>query len=205
MIAKIRNLGAGGDSAQWVRFWNSYAIAIRRFAALKGGQENADDIVMQVLGKLVDVLRSGKYVPKKGKFHSYLATMVVNEVHMLHRRNMARAGDRHVSIDSSGPSPEGGESGTLADTLAAEEPSPDSLDGDWRRAILDSAREYVLTKTAISQRDRAVYKACTADGRDLADVAAEFGISRNHASQIKSRIDKRIIAVGRDLAKKESL
>ena len=49
MIAKIRNLGPGEDSAQWVRFWNMYSLAIRQFAAFKGGEENADDIVMQVL------------------------------------------------------------------------------------------------------------------------------------------------------------
>ena len=78
LIAKIKKLGPEADSAEWVRFWNSYSLAIRQFAALKGGEENADDIVMQVLGKLVEVLRSGQYTPEKGKFHSYLATMIVN-------------------------------------------------------------------------------------------------------------------------------
>ena len=32
MIAKIKNLGPGEDSAQWVRFWNMYSLAIRQFA-----------------------------------------------------------------------------------------------------------------------------------------------------------------------------
>ena len=68
LIAKIKNLAPGEDSAAWVRFWNSYSAAIRQFAAMKGGEENADDIVMQVLGKLVNVLREGKYTPEKGKF-----------------------------------------------------------------------------------------------------------------------------------------
>ena len=101
LIAKIKNLAPGEDSAAWVRFWNSYSSAIRQFAAMKGGEENADDIVMTVLGKLVEVLRSGQYTPEKGKFHSYLATMIVNEVHMSHRKEIARASDRKVSIDSS--------------------------------------------------------------------------------------------------------
>ena len=78
LIAKIRNLGPENDSAEWVRFWDSYSLAIRNFAAIKGGEENADDIVMSVLGKLVEVLRDGHYVPEKGKFHSYLATMIVS-------------------------------------------------------------------------------------------------------------------------------
>ena len=73
--------------------------AIRAFAALKGGEENADDIVMQVLGKLVDVLRSGQYTPEKGKFHSYLATMIVNEVHMAHRKDVVRQVYRAYALE----------------------------------------------------------------------------------------------------------
>ena len=203
MIAKIRNLGAGADSAQWVRFWNAYSLAIRQFAALKGGEANADDIVMQVLGKLVDVLRSGKYVPEKGKFHSYLATMIVNEVHMMHRKDVVRAGDRHVSIDAAAETPEGDMGGTVADTLAAPEESPEKIDEDWRRAVLESAREHVLTKTALSERDRGIYRMYAIEGRDIGEVAERFGISRNLVSQIKVRIDKRIVAVGRDFARKE--
>ena len=202
LIAKIRDLGPGQDSAEWVRFWDSYSIAIRKFAVYKGGEENADDIVMTVLGKLVEVLRSGQYTPEKGRFHSYLATMIVNEVHMAHRRNLARAGDRKVSIDEG--SDEDGR-GSLADTLVAPEESPESIDEDWRKAVLASAVEHVLTKTALSERDRAVYRAYALGGRDIADVAKEFGISRNSVSQIKTRIDKRIVAFGRELVAKEQL
>ena len=202
LIAKIRDLGPGRDSAEWVRFWDSYSIAIRKFAVYKGGEENADDIVMTVLGKLVEVLRSGQYTPEKGRFHSYLATMIVNEVHMAHRRNIARAGDRKVSIDEG--SDEDG-SGSLADTLVAPEESPEAIDEDWRKAVLASAVDHVLTKTALSERDRAVYRAYALDGRDIADVAREFGISRNSVSQIKTRIDKRIVAFGRELVAKEQL
>jgi len=200
LIAKIRNLGPGADSAEWVRFWDTYSLAIRQFAALKGGEENADDIVMQVLGKLVEVLRSGQYTPEKGKFHSYLATMIVNEVHMAHRKNMARAGDRKVSIDAPTEDAEGGEGSAVADTLVAPDVSPEAIDEDWRKAVLKSAVEHVLTKTALSDRDRALYRAYAIEGRDIADVAKEFGLSRNNVSQIRSRIDKRIVAFGRQLA-----
>lgn len=204
MIAKIRNLGPGGDSAEWVRFWDSYALAIRQFAALKGGEENADDIVMQVLGKLVEVLRTGQYTPEKGKFHSYLATMVVNEVHMAHRKNMARAGDRKVSLDASSEAEDGGTSGSLAETLPSDNAgASETLDADWKQAVLKSAVEHVLTKTALSERDRKVYRAYALEGRDIADVAREFGLSRNNISQIKTRIDRRIVMVGRELAARE--
>ena len=200
LIAKIRDLAPGEDSAAWVRFWNSYSGAIRQFAAMKGGEQNADDIVMTVLGKLVDVLRNGQYTPEKGKFHSYLATMIVNEVHMAHRKEMARAGDRRVSIDAApgGTSAES-EDRTVADTIAAPDESPEKLDEDWRQAVLKSAVEHVLTKTALSDRDRAVYREYALEGRDIGEVAKKYGISRNLVSQTKVRIDRRIVAVGQAL------
>ena len=200
LIAKIKNLAPGEDSAAWVRFWDTYQGAIRAFAALKGGEENADDIVMQVLGKLVDVLRSGQYTPEKGSFHSYLATMIVNEVHMAHRKDIVRQRDKSIPIDA----PVGDEEGkTIADTLAGESVSPEALDDDWRKAVLVAAREHVLMHTALSDRDRQVYRAYVLEGEDIAAVAKKFGLSRNSVSQIKTRIEKRIVAAGRAMIAKE--
>ena len=202
LIAKIKNLAPGEDSAAWVRFWDTYQSAIRAFAALKGGEQNADDIVMTVLGKLVDVLRNGQYTPEKGSFHSYLATMIVNEVHMAHRKEVVRQVDKRIPIDA----PVGGDEGkTVADTLAAENNSPDALDDDWRKAVLASAREHVLMHTALSDRDRQVYRAYAIEGEDIGEVAKKFGISRNFVSQIKTRIEKRIVAAGREMIAKEGL
>ena len=198
LIAKIKQLSPGEDSSAWVRFWNSYSLAIRQFAAMKGGEANADDIVMTVLGKLVDVLRTGQYSPEKGRVRSCLAPLILTEVHRARREELARAGDRKVSLDAGG---EDESSSALMDTLAAPEESPESIDADWRQAVLKSAVEHVLTKTALSDRDRKVYRAYALEGRDIADVAKEFGLSRNSVSQIKSRIDKRIVAVGKELVR----
>ena len=201
LIAKIKNLAPGEDSAAWVRFWDTYQGTIRQFAAFKGGEENADDIVMTVLGKLVEVLRTGQYTPEKGSFHSYLATMIVNEVHMAHRKELVRKADRRIPLDS----PLNGESGnTVAETLAAPMEPPETLDEDWRKAILASAREHVLMHTALSDRDRQVYRAYVVEGEDIADVAKKFGLSRNSVSQIKTRIEKRIIATGREMIAQET-
>ena len=199
LIQKIKTLAPGEDGTAWVRFWDTYSLAIRRFAALKGGESNADDIVMTVLGKLVNVLRDGQYTPDKGAFHSYLATMIVNEVHMQHRKDLVRKTDQHLSLDA--PVGGNGDSSdmTLADTLQTTLTPADMYEDDWRQAVLASAIDHVLTKTALSNRDRAVYRAYVQEGRPLAEVAAEFKLSRNSVSQIKTRIDKRIVAVGREL------
>ena len=199
LIQKIKTLAPGEDSAAWVRFWDTYSLAIRQFASLKGGEANADDIVMTVLGKLVEVLRTGQYTPEKGAFHSYLATMIVNEVHMQHRKALVRKTDQHLSIDAPVGGDDGGDEATLADTLPMSNTPADAYEEDWRQAILASAVEHVLTKTALSERDRAVYRAYVQEGRPIAEVAAQFKLPRNTVSQIKSRIEKRIVAVGREL------
>lgn len=187
LIAKIKDLPPGQDAAAWARFWNLYAPAMRAFAVFKGGESGADDIVMTVLGKLVEVLRTGRFDPRKGAFHSYLATMIVNEVHMQRRKDEVRKKDDHVELDE-----------TMAENLAA--PTSEEIDADWQRAILAAAVEHVLTKTALSERDRAVYRFYVQEGHSLDETVAEFHLGRNNVSQIKTRIEKRIAAIGREMA-----
>lgn len=197
LIAKIRDLPPGEDNAAWVRFWDAYALAMRQFAVMKGGEANADDVLLRVLEKLVKVLREGRYDPACGRLHSYIATMILNEIRMDHRKDEARARERQVSLDA----PLAGSDGahTVSDTVAAPAASPDELDADWRAAVLASAVDFVLNKTAISARDRRVYAEYVQKGRPIEDVAAEFGLSRNAVSQIKTRISRRIVDKGREL------
>jgi RNA polymerase sigma factor (sigma-70 family) len=88
--------------------------------------------------------------------------------------------------------------------LAAPEVSPDDIDSDWRKAVLQSAVEHVLTKTALSARDRDIYRAYAQDGLPIGEVAERFGVSRNSVSQIKTRVERRIVAFGRELAGREN-
>ena len=187
LIAKIKDLPPGEDGAAWARFWELYAPAMRAFAVFKGGTANADDIVMSVFGKLVDVLRSGQFDPSKGSFHSYLAAMIYNEVHMQHRKDEVRKSDAHVPLDE-----------TLVESLAA--PSTGDVEADWRRAVLQAATDHVLTKTALSERDRDVYRFYVQERHTIEETAEKFRITRNLASQIKTRIEKRIAAIGREMA-----
>ena len=187
LIAKIKDLPPGEDGAAWARFWELYAPAMRAFAVFKGGTANADDIVMSVFGKLVNVLRGGQFDPSKGSFHSYLAAMIYNEVHMQHRKDEVRKSDAHVPLDE-----------TLVESLAAH--STGDVEADWQRAILQAATDHVLTKTALSDRDRAVYRFYVQERHTTEETAEKFRITRNLASQIKTRIEKRIAAIGREMA-----
>ena len=187
LIAKIKDLPPGEDGAAWARFWELYAPAMRAFAVFKGGTANADDIVMTVFGKLVEVLRSGQFDPTKGSFHSYLATMIYNEVHMQYRKDEVRKSDAHVPLDEA-----------LAESLEA--PPSEEVDADWQRAVLQAAVEHVLNKTALSDRDRAVYRFYVQERHPIEETAEKFHLTRNLVSQIKTRIEKRIVAIGREMA-----
>jgi RNA polymerase sigma factor (sigma-70 family) len=187
LIAKIKDLPPGEDGAAWARFWELYAPAMRAFAVFKGGTANADDIVMTVFGKLVEVLRSGQFDQTKGSFHSYLATMIYNEVHMQYRKDEVRKSDAHVPLDEA-----------LAESLEA--PPSEEVDADWQRAVLQAAVEHVLNKTALSDRDRAVYRFYVQERHSIEETAEKFHLTRNLVSQIKTRIEKRIVAIGREMA-----
>ncbi len=197
LIAKIRDLPPGQDNAAWVRFWDSYALAMRQFAAMKGGEANADDILLRVLAKLVTVLREGRYNPQTGRLHSYIVTMILNEIRMDHRKDEVRARDRQISLDA--PIAGGEGTRTVAETIAAPPETPERLDADWRAAVLASAEDFVLNRTAISARDRRVWAEYVQKNRPIEEVAAEFRLSRNAVSQIKTRISRRIVDKGREL------
>ena len=71
---------------------------------------------------------------------------------------------------------------------------------DWQRAVLQAATEHVLTKTALSERDRDVYRFYVQEQHAIEEVAEKFHITRNSVSQIKTRIEKRIATIGREMA-----
>lgn len=205
LLEKIGRLPPGQDEAAWQRLWELYTPALRQFVVWKGGERHADDIVQSVLAKLVDVLRSGQYRAERGRFHSYLATMAINEIGMQHRKDVARQQDRHVPIDNFISEDAAGEDRPKARTpdelRAGGAPAGESIDEDWRRAVVAAATEHVLTKTALSARDRAVYRQLRQEGGRIEDIARAHGLSRNNVSQICSRIDRRIVAIGRDMAR----
>ena len=107
---------------------------------------------------------------------------------MQRRKDEVRKTDSHVPIDE-----------VLQETLAAPGQAPET-DVDWQRAILAAAVEHVMTKTALSDRDRDIYRFYVQEGHTIDETSEKFHQSRNNISQIKTRIEKRIAAIGREMA-----
>ena len=198
LLGKLAAQVTGEDQANWLRFWNLYANAIRRLVKKLHGESHADDVLSEVMRKLVDFFRSGRMDRGKGSFRSYLSQMVRNELGMIYRREKARGGDRFVYIDNMDKA-EGAEA--AAWNAAAAEMST-SGDDVWKRidiefvaAARDEALEHIYSNPAISKQKKDVYSAYVLEGRPIDQVAEQFGISRNLVSQIKVRMERSLLAV----------
>jgi RNA polymerase sigma factor (sigma-70 family) len=184
LLRKISEFADGDDSAEWERFAELYTPVIRRYADELGGVNgsNADDVVQEVMIRLVDVLRGGGYKREKGRFRSYLYSMVRRLLVDMHRRAAARGEGRTVPIDGLEV-----ESGVMdAATI---------VDVRLRAARHAAAVEHVLSRTMLDPRTVAAYRAYALDCRPAEEVAAAHDLKINALRQIKHRIDRMIAAV----------
>ena len=198
LLGKLAAQVTGEDQANWLRFWNLYANAIRRLVKKLHGENHADDVLSEVMRKLVDFFRSGRMDRGKGSFRAYLSQMVRNELGMIYRREKARGGDRFVYIDNMDKA-EGAEAAALNAAAAEMSTSGDDV---WKRidiefvaAARDEALEHIYSNPAISKQKKDVYRAYVLEGRPIDQVAEQFGISRNLVSQIKVRMERSLLAV----------
>jgi len=183
LLQRIAVERTGADEAAWVRFWELYQPAMLMFAKSIGAGENAEDVVQDVLVKLVAILRRGAYERQDGKlFRSYLKTLIRRQMIDLFRKETARGYGRNVPLSES----------IVEDTAAADEEVGRGLDASWARACQAAAVDHVLTRTALARQSKEIYRAYVLEDRPIADVAKAFGVSRNLVSQIKLRVDRMV-------------
>jgi RNA polymerase sigma-70 factor (ECF subfamily) len=185
LLQKIAAQVTGEREAAWVRFFDLYTPAIRRFVEWHDSTHDPDDIIQDIYIKLVDVVQTGKYDSSKGTFRAFLATMIRNHLISLYRKDAVRGAGMHVNVDDV-------EIPVRADAAFA-------IDAKWQLARHQSAIEHVLTKTAMTAQTREIYKAYVLDERPVEEVEAKFKVSRNYIYKIKSRIDKMASIIEREL------
>lgn len=185
LLAKLAAQQTGDDEVTWIRFFELYEPAIRKFAELRGSVRDSDDVVQEVFLHLVDVLREGRFKSGEAPFRAYLSTLIRNQIISMHRHEAARGEGRTVPLED--------------DLVAAPDLTAELLDLDWRLARRRAAVEHVLTRTAVSAQSKAVYRMYALEERPIGEVAKHFGISRNSVSQIKTRLDRLVAAVEREI------
>ena len=188
LLQKLAVEVTGGNEAAWVRFFALYTPAIRRFVEWNDKTHEPDDVIQDVYLKLVEILRTGTYQTNKARFRTFLATLIRRHLISLYRKDQARGGDRNFSLDE------------LVEEPTVSPTQGDALDRQWAEAKHAAAVEHVLTKTAMSQRNKQVYRAHVLEGRSADEVAATFGITKNLVGQIKFRVEKAIAIIEEEFA-----
>lgn len=191
LLQKLAVEVTGGNEASWVRFFNLYTPAIRRFVEWNDHVHDPDDVVQEVYLKLVEVIRTGKYDHNKGRFSTFLALLIRRQLITLYRQDQARHLADRCSIDDLAEEP----------TVPAEQ--QEQIDLSWAKAKHEAAVEHVLTKVAMKQQSREIYRAYVLENRSIDDVSATFGVSPDIIYKIKNRVNKMIEAVEMEYAEEK--
>ena len=192
LLHKLAVEVTGGNEASWVRFFDLYTPAIRRFVEWNDHVHDPDDVVQEVYLKLVEIIRAGKYNPDKARFRTFLALLIRRQLITLYRQDQARHVADRCSIDD------------LTEELSVPSDQREKIDLDWAKAKHEAAVEHVLTKVAMKAQSRDIYRAYVIEERPVEDVAATFGVTPDIIYKVKNRINKMIEAVEAEYAEEET-
>lgn len=161
------------DPAAWSDFCAQYEEMIRAFARRQGMVgPDADDIVQEVLLALTKAMPGFEYNPAKGKFRSYLKTVVVRAIIRKRQRHTGDAKTQDLDEES---------------RVAASDASLDAVwEEEWRQQHLRRAMRQ--TEAEFSATDVRCFRAYVLEGVDTDEVARRFGVSPGQVYNAKSRI-----------------
>ena len=191
LLQKLAAEVTGGNEAAWVRFFNLYTPAIRRFVEWNDNLHDPDDVVQDVYLKLVEIIRSGKYNPDKARFRSFLALLIRRQLITLYRQDRARHAADRCSIDD------------LTEELSVPADQQEKIDLSWAKAKHEAAVEHVLTKVAMKQQSRDIYRAYVIENRPIDEIIDAFGVSADIIYKVKNRVSKMIEAVEMEYAEEK--
>lgn len=185
LLRTLREVRSGVDDVAWARFVDMYGPVVHHLVRLLSpgiSDADTDDAVQDVFVKLVDILRSGAYDSAKGKFRTYLSTLVRRLLIDRYREAAARRRDRQVEIE-------------VADEIAVADDPGAWMDAKWRIACRMAAERRVMEESALAEQSREVWRLLSVEGLSVKDAARRLGIPPNTVSKIKRRIETRIAAV----------
>lgn len=188
LIQKLAVEATGGNDAAWVRFFDLYTPAMKRFVQLIDHNHDPDDVVQEVYIHLVKILEERKYKAEKAQFRTFLKMLIRRQLIGIYRYERARGAGETVPMDE------------LMDEPSVQPEQGAALDLAWDKARHEAAVEHVLTKTALSAKTKAVYREHVLEGKSAEEVCGEFGIDNNYLRQIKFRVEKAIAIVEAELA-----
>ena len=188
LLARLAERETGIDQSAWHIFFDRYQPVMVEYARMKGAGDDAEDVVQEVFADLANVFKAGRYVRDKGRFRNYLAKMLRNELISRFRREQVRPEKDSVGIEAAS---------VIENRELQVEPSFAGMDADdeaWELARHRAAVEHVLTKTALSEQSRRIYRELMDTGESCAEVARRLGLPPATIRQVKSRVTRMIAA-----------
>jgi RNA polymerase sigma factor (sigma-70 family) len=157
-----------GDQQAWEEFHARYSPLIRGWCRRWFPRE-ADDMVQEVMGELVLIMRSYTYQPEKGRFRGWLKTVTHRMMAQLKRSS------KRVLVDIEAL--DGAEASTdLWERLAAE----------YDLELLEKAKENV--RGCVEPRTWSAYLETAEQLRGPAEVAKELGMKVGAVYQAKYQV-----------------
>jgi RNA polymerase sigma-70 factor (ECF subfamily) len=174
LLVQIRDLN--NDEA-WSQFVDAYAPLVYRYARRQGMQDaDAADITQDVLRSVVRSAGEFVYDPSKGRFRTWLYTVVRNKVinHFAKQRHAAQAAADTVTWQH------------LQDQPAPADDDQSQWDLEYERQMF----EWACARVKNEFRDatwQAFWQTAVLN-RPVAEVAAELGLSSGAVYVAKSRV-----------------
>ena len=132
LLSGMASRETGERESNWNRFFELYYPAMLRYAEMFCGVADAEDIVQDVLAKLVEILRSGRYERWNGtKFRNYLKRLIRNGFIDWRRTESSRRAGCKLPVDEN--------------ALVCDETAPDVIDKEWCLALRAHVTEHVLS------------------------------------------------------------
>ena len=172
----IRAVADTENAAAWNRLFDLYAGFVYLIARRKGlNDADADDIVQMVFADLARNLPSFKYDREKGRFRSYLASLVKWRV--IDRLKEVRR-DADLKTD-------------FMEEAKAIGPGDDEFaDREWQAVAMDNALRRI--KSSVRPEHYAAFVASTVEGQDTETVMKLYNLSRDNLYQIRKRLSERL-------------
>ncbi len=170
-----------GETSAWREFCDRYSELIRAFCRRQGLQHaDCDDVEQEVLLALSKAMPGFQYDPAKGKFRSYLKTVVLRAIY---RRARQKLGAALLDVDEATHV-----AGASADTGIDEH-----WELEWRQHHLRQALRACASE--FNEADMNAFEQYAIRGRDASEVAQALGMSVDQVYQAKSRVLRKISAL----------
>lgn len=178
LLAGIKRL----DAESWERFVTRYSPAIGRWGMEQGlPRDQAEDLTQEIFLKLMSGLQAGKYDNRRGRFRSWLKTVVVNAA-----LDTVRGRQRYSKLLSRLCCPE------------SENPLAALVEEEYQREVYLRALE--LVQAEVNPQVWTVFQETALEQRSPKQVSESLGLSIANVYVAKHRILQRLRQVAAELS-----